>query len=347
MGSVLELVKKPFHFFYKKQGKEGYLNRTAIDAFSQAKKGECLIAYANFATSSYMYHGGSSNPTSNIELAFDAYGVLIHVKASKSIHPGEELLLPIEEHLGYLPKNFDEELNMNMNPSNFPIYKNYEPHLCLEVLKVPLKDQQREKALTFLEEARNREAADIFIVQCNVTLTAGNITRYTPIKVGNGKRLSVGIDHWADDNILDLWSQLLIDIDTRLIALDSSRKKTLIFGAVVNIFERVRNKEWEKIKRLYRKDRLNYLDYNRFFIPINESNQHWTLLCVHFDTKTMIYIDSFHKEKPPPERDPKILLGFLEYFASFDKREFDRKDWKFSSVKGVKQVFIVTYCNMI
>jgi Ulp1 family protease len=168
-----------------------------------------------------------------------------------------------------------------------------------------------------------------------------------PIEVGNDKWLWLGTDHWANDNILDLWSQLLIDMDTRLIALNSSRKKTLIFGAVVDIFERVQMKEWEKIKRLYRKDRMNYLDYNRFFIPINENDNHWTLLCIYFDMKTMIYIDSFHKEKPPADKDPKILLGFLEYFASFDKREFDRKDWKFSSVKGVKQVFLITFCNMI
>ena len=331
VGNFLSLVRKPFHFFYKKQEGESHLKRTAIDAYASAKEGQCLIAYANFAHPSYMYHGGTSNPSANMELGFDGFDALIYIKSTKQIHPGEELLLPIGEHIHYIPTSFIDERRMNMNPLQFPIYQNFQPHRCLELLTTDLPFNKKEEAIKYIAKAKKCHKDAVFIVQNSVTLLAGDILRYQPI---NGP--------WANDNILDLWSRLLIDIDSSLCARDPSRKKTLIFGTVVDIFTRIKDNDWAEIERLYRKDRrkaqLSFLDYDRIFIPINEKGTHWTLLCIFSASKTMTYVDSFQKEKPPKEKDPKILFGFLEHFALLENKPFDRKEWKFSSVKSVKQV---------
>jgi len=329
-GSFYNLVRKPFHFFYKSEA-GSHLKITAIDAYASAKKGQCLIAYANFATHSYMYHGGTSNPSANMELAFDGFDALIYIKSTKQIHPGEELLLPIAEHLNYIPASLADERKMNMNPVQFLIYENFQPHRCLELLMTDLPPNKTEEALQYITKANECDKDAVFIIQNSVTLIAGDILRYEP-----SRRL------WANDNILDLWSLLLLDIDSSLCARDPSRKKTLIFGTVVDIFTRIKDNEWAGIERLYRKDRkkaqLSFLDYDRIYIPINEKNNHWTLLCIYTASKTMTYVDSFHKEKPPKEKDPKLLFGFLEHFALLEKKPFDRREWKFTSVKGVKQV---------
>ena len=69
-------------------------------------------------------------------------------------------------------------------------------------------------------------------------------------------------------------------------------------------------------------------------------------MAVYMQQKTLVYMDSLQTSKPPPDKDPKVLLQFLQVFADIDKRPFDITEWKFVSAKPIKQVKFHHSCLM-
>jgi Ulp1 family protease len=79
------------------------------------------------------------------------------------------------------------------------------------------------------------------------------------------------------------------------------------------------------------KDGLSVFDYERLFVPINRSNQHWALVLVVIATKVIMYYDSLHWGD---DLIMRTILSYLESTAGDEGREFDRAEWKIQDMKG-------------
>ena len=334
-GSYLDLLAQPFVIICYKDRNE----YVGIDMKATTTTGECFAWFANYAYPGYYFHGGSSspNPQANIEICCNQFGVMAYVRAIKNIYPGEEMYLtPIgatrSQFAQYLiPNTIAMEQERNLNPSDFPMPEILHPEKCLNIIFEQLTSEEKLTAIEFFQTASSACPTTplLYMEADNLELLP-----YTFLKFKPGQ--------WACDHNIDAWSTVLRDIDHKLTIENPLRKKTLLLNTCIDIFQRIQNEEWEGLNRLFKKTRTNenisFLDYDRYVIPLNHADQHWALMVAYLDRKTLVYIDSFHNEKPPSNQDPKLLLRFLRFFADLDKRCFDITQWKYVSAKPMKQV---------
>lgn len=341
-GSFLELLQQPFVIVCYKDHDQ----YVGIDLRATTLKGECFTWFANYAHPGYYFHGGSSpNPQANVELCFNQFGVMAYVRAIRNINPGDEMYLSLpngaskSQVFQYLiPNTIAMEQHRNLNPSDFPMPEIPHPEICLSIIYEDVTAEERLRAKEFFRLALIAcPKTPLHVIEAdNLHLLPGTFLKFKP-------------GEWACDHSIDAWSTVLRDIDHKLSIENPHRKKTLLLNTCIDIFQRIQMEDWEGLNRLFRKTRidanLSFLDYDRYVIPLNHGNQHWALMVAYLDRKTLVYVDSFHKEKPPKDQDPKLLLKFLNVFAELDKRCFDIDQWRYVSAKPIKQVS--NYCNTI
>jgi Ulp1 family protease len=82
---------------------------------------------------------------------------------------------------------------------------------------------------------------------------------------------------------------------------------------------------------------MKFIDYDRIVIPDNEERQfHWAMHVIYLQQKSIVYYNSFNVQKA--NKNPELLLTFLEKMCQIDNVYFDKKDWKIILAKCPLQV---------
>jgi len=114
------------------------------------------------------------------------------------------------------------------------------------------------------------------------------------------KRLRPGA--WLNDEIINLYIELLKRFDSDLCAKDVTRKPTLFFSTWFMEMLLIRDGKYNysQVKRLTKKRGidLNILDYEQVIIPINISDSHWIINRINISEQKSIEGDSFASRTP-------------------------------------------------
>ena len=144
------------------------------------------------------------------------------------------------------------------------------------------------------------------------------------------KRLRPGV--WVNDEIVNLYIELLKRFDSDLCAKDAARNPTLFFNSWFMEILLIRDGKYNysQVKRWTQKQGIdkNLLDYEQVIIPINISNSHWIINRINISEKRVIEGDSFASESPKSSsKYTRAVMRWIE--DEHDSRSilFDHKSW--------------------
>ena len=143
--------------------------------------------------------------------------------------------------------------------------------------------------------------------------------------------------------MITVWMLQLREIDSIMCEADPIRPKTLFIEPVFRLHKLIADKKWSIINKLYRNQRLglrmSFADYDRIIIPINEDeSQHWTIQTIYLNKRTIVYYNGHNSRMAATDSHPSLLLEFVEYFSTLDRRTFDRSLWNLIQANTTVQV---------
>lgn len=169
--------------------------------------------------------------------------------------------------------------------------------------------------------------------------------RYYPRKLPNiPKRplINKRTAFWANDAMITCWMYQLREIDRIMCEADPIRPKTLFIDPVIGLHKLIADKKWLAINKLYIKQRkslrMSFVDYDRIIVPINEDESHWTIQTIFLNKRTIVYYNGYNSRMPAKDSLPSLLLDFVEYFSTLDRRLFDRSLWNVIQANTTVQV---------
>ena len=144
------------------------------------------------------------------------------------------------------------------------------------------------------------------------------------------KRLQPGL--WLNDEIINLYIELLKIFDSDLCAKDVTRKPTLFFSTWFMEMLLIRDGKYNysQVQRLTKRGKidLNILDYEQVIIPINISNSHWIINRINISEKKVIEGDSL--ASGTPRLSSRYTNAVMRWIADeHDSRsiQFDQQGW--------------------
>ena len=180
------------------------------------------------------------------------------------------------------------------------------------------------------------------VTEENLCLYPGDILSCSPGTEGFPDVSHIKTKRYANDNIINYWIGLLRELDRKMIIENPLRKTTLFIDSLTEILNSVSKSNWEDLilykKNLYRRNGgMKFVDYDRIVIPDNEERQfHWAMHVIYLQQKSIVYYNSFNVQKA--NKNPELLLTFLEKMCQIDNVYFDKKDWKIILAKCPPQV---------
>jgi Ulp1 family protease len=151
----------------------------------------------------------------------------------------------------------------------------------------------------------------------------GDSISFDSLKTLNGQ-------NWINDEVISFFMRLLKIRDTNRCSMDRLRKpihffKSFFFNRIVNISGKYVYKDVHKWGKKQIKD---IFSLGKLMIPVNVDGNHWVLICVHFQSKRICYLDSLN-------RDGLHLLKLMRQYLKDEWRngihntegEFPWNDW--------------------
>jgi len=181
-GTTEYLLKFPFTFLFNGERKPHSI-RKAINAYSTAKEGHCLSAYANYVgTNLYYFHGGSvSNGHSLANVEFIDEFNQLRVRATKTLAVGDEIIFPLGEYKDTIPNKCEAVSNWNMREIQFKVYQPFSPVQVGYVLQHQLTKDDIHHCLKYLQCLKKKVLAgketEIAITRFNIDISVGNMLR--------------------------------------------------------------------------------------------------------------------------------------------------------------------------
>lgn len=134
---------------------------------------------------------------------------------------------------------------------------------------------------------------------------------------------------------------ILENLDMHLCAADPIRRPTIFFHSLTCLNEKIMNKQWKSIPRLWAKRRAatgktNIFECGKIIIAHNE-NLHYTFYAIYITAKQIVYHDSFNENTEPKTFPVQYIWEWLEYEAHDAKIQFSREEWSFAFAKVVHQ----------
>jgi len=142
--------------------------------------------------------------------------------------------------------------------------------------------------------------------------------------------------------MITCWMHQLREIDRIMCEADPKRPKTLFIDPVVGLHQLIADNKWWAINKLYKKRRkrlgLSFVDYDRIIVPIHENQLHWTIQTIYLNKRTIVYYNGHNSRMAATDSHPRLLLEFVEYFSTLDRRIFDRSLWNLIQANTTVQV---------
>jgi sentrin-specific protease 1 len=144
------------------------------------------------------------------------------------------------------------------------------------------------------------------------------------------KRLRPGA--WLNDEIINLYIEMLKRFDSDLCAKDAARKPTLFFSTwfMDHLLIRDGGYNYSQVRRQTKRRGIdiNILDYEQVIIPINISNSHWMVNRINISGKKVIEGDSL--ASGTPRSSSMYTRAVMRWIADeHDSRSipFDQQSW--------------------
>ena len=323
---VLATSMKPFHFIFNIHSKFDIID--ILDVSKSALVGKSLVAYTAFAQRDwYQYYGSKCNdyPKANCQLVVASNS--IDIQTIKTINPNEELM--------FANNALYNSVEPIISIGTSLLYPGFYINQCISVLQSTISAnrvlQVRNYINTLWTQYNENIFKAVFTTEENIDLYPGHILSCSPTSMGFPDVSRILTKNYANDNIINFWIELLRQLDRKMMRKNPLRKTTLFIDSLEGLLNKVSESKWEDIIyfriNLYRKNGgKKFVDYDRIVIPDKEEDQfHWVMYVIYLQQKSIVYFNSLNVAKA--NKNPCLLLTFLEKMCQIDNVYFDMKDW--------------------
>jgi len=140
---------------------------------------------------------------------------------------------------------------------------------------------------------------------------------------------------WLDDEVINFYAKMLKERDDALSV--AGRRKSHFFNSNFMIKLRDSGKpstyDYGNVKRWASK--VDLLEMDRIYCPINIDNGHWTLLVIFVQEKKIRYYDSMGNYANKFERYSEAALNYMRDKHLQLHRPFDVNEWRLSNTQHV------------
>ena len=97
---------------------------------------------------------------------------------------------------------------------------------------------------------------------------------------------------WLNDEVINLWMELMNARDVVLVALDGRRRTYFCNSCFYSKLNEGNVYKYSNVRRWTKN--IDIFDQEMVIIPVNNSNQHWCLAVIYMQKKEIAYYDSMN-----------------------------------------------------